>query len=45
MNPNIEQFRRVIKKQVQSDRPVIFVYLPDIYMSRMIKDFAQVLKP
>ena len=46
LNPNMRKFRRILKTEGNDSdqKPVIFVYSPQLYMSRYVHEFTAVLK-
>lgn len=43
-NPNFKDFRKKFKYGVNSDRPMIFVYSPALYMSRYLPEFKEAFR-
>lgn len=46
LNPSMSKLRRVLKTEDNDSdqKPVIFVYSPQLYMSRYVNEFTAVLK-
>lgn len=46
LNPNMRKLRRLLKSEGNDhdQKPVIFVYSPQLYMSRYVNEFTAVLK-
>jgi len=43
LNPNMHEFRRKYKEG--SQKPILFIYSPPMYMGRQVAEFKEALKP